>query len=387
MRVRVAPIVGALLLWFAPGASAQYLGSGSCGGAECHTKRELTWWSREEKGGKEHKNSLAIFERAADKSKRYAETVKLADFMDPKGMCMQCHGTPQLIGGEREGVGCEGCHNPATKYKPFHANNSKPEHYRQSVSMGMADLKGNTKAWVKVCTDCHVLDGKPQYDALTGDGHPDGRRWNVGAKYAGVSKHWKPETAALYTAEKVIARASIDRGGGGPAPVGPEKPPPVGPEKPPPVGPEKPPPVGPEKPPPVGPAKPPPVGPVKPPPAGPVKPATVGPVVPPPVAPAVPAPVDPDPRPRGNVSPLSLPAPPPTTASEILAALQSRVAGYLTRLLRDGVTPAQPLNPLPAPARIASPDAELLQLQAEALALAVEALNLRVKPAPKPPDK
>ena len=193
MRSRVALIGGALLLWFAPGANAQYLGSGSCGGAECHTKRELTWWSREEKGGKEHKNSLGIFERSADKSKRYAETVKLADFMDPKGMCMQCHGTPQLIGGEREGVGCEGCHNPGGKWKPYHANNSKPENYRQSVGMGMADLKGNTKAWVKVCTDCHVLDGKPQYDALTGDGHPDGRRWNVGAKYAGVSKHWKPD--------------------------------------------------------------------------------------------------------------------------------------------------------------------------------------------------
>ena len=215
MRSRVALIGGALLLWFAPGANAQYLGSGSCGGAECHTKRELTWWSREEKGGKEHKNSLGIFERSADKSKRYAETVKLADFMDPKGMCMQCHGTPQLIGGEREGVGCEGCHNPGGKWKPYHSNNSKPENYRQSVGMGMADLKGNTKAWVKVCTDCHVLDGKPQYDALTGDGHPDGRRWNVGVKYAGVSKHWKPETAALYTAEKVIARARVDRGGGG----------------------------------------------------------------------------------------------------------------------------------------------------------------------------
>ena len=212
MRSRVALIGGALLLWFAPGANAQYLGSGSCGGAECHTKRELTWWSREEKGGKEHKNSLGIFERSADKSKRYAETVKLADFMDPKGMCMQCHGTPQLIGGEREGVGCEGCHNPGGKWKPYHSNNSKPENYRQSVGMGMADLKGNTKAWVKVCTDCHVLDGKPQYDALTGDGHPDGRRWNVGVKYAGVSKHWKPETAALYTAEKVVARARVDRG-------------------------------------------------------------------------------------------------------------------------------------------------------------------------------
>ena len=87
-----------------------------------------------------------------------------------------------------------------------------------------------------------------------------------------------------------------------------------------------------------------------------------------------------------NLSPLNLPAPPPTTPSEMLASLQSRVAGYLTRLLRDGVTPQQPLKP-PAPALISSPDAELLQLQAEALALAIEALNLRVKPASKPPDK
>jgi hypothetical protein len=93
-----------------------------------------------------------------------------------------------------------------------------------------------------------------------------------------------------------------------------------------------------------------------------------------------------DPRTPVVTSPLSLTPPPPTTASELLSALQSRVAAFFTRLLASGAAPDAPLKPLPAP-KVAGPDSELLQLQAEALALAIEALNLKVKPPAKPPDK
>jgi hypothetical protein len=72
--------------------------------------------------------------------------------------------------------------------------------------------------------------------------------------------------------------------------------------------------------------------------------------------------------------------PPPASASELHAALQSRLAIFLTRLLQSGVTPDVRLQPLPAPPRVSGPDAELLQLQADSLALAIEALNIRTKP-------
>ena len=373
MRQLRAVMFACLLLGASSPAAAQYIGSASCGGSECHTKRELTWWSREP-GGKEHKNSLATLDRAPDKSQRYAQAVKLQDYKDPKGMCLQCHGTPQLIGGLPEGVGCEGCHNPAAKWKQYHSNNYKPENYKQSVGLGMADLKGNTKQWVKVCTDCHKLDGKTQYDPLVEDGHPDGRRWNVSAKYALVAAHWKATTQALYTPDKVKSGVGVT------PPATETKPDPAEkPDKPPekPDESEKPT----EKPldkrnsgPPIVPR----AGS-----GGGGRPPKLPPASPP--APADPVPASP--APRVEASPLTLPLPQPTTPGEMLAALQGRVAAFLTRLLKDDVTPSQPLQPLPAPAQVSGPDAELLQLQAEALALAVEALNLKAKAPPKPPDK
>ena len=248
----------------------------------------------------------------------------------PRACVCMCHGTPQLIGGEREGVGCEGCHNPGGKWKPYHSNNSKPENYRHISRYGdggpQAEIRrrGSRSAPIATC-----WTGSRRYDALTGDGHPDGRKWNVGVKYAGVSKHWKPETAALYTAEKVIARARIDRGGGVSALPPDRKPQPA------------------EKPRrrPKNRLQSDPKSRASPtrrsrgdrqdrrPRTGQADTGRTG------QTDAAESPRRRLPSTRsapehdaGDCLSLSLPTPPPTTASEILAALQSRVAGYLTRL-------------------------------------------------------
>ena len=92
------------------------------------------------------------------------------------------------------------------------------------------------------------------------------------------------------------------------------------------------------------------------------------------------SPADPSGAEGRAVPPVGVTPPPPSTASELHAALQSRLANFLTRLLESGVTPDVPLTPLPALPRVNGPDAELLQLQGDSLALAIEALNLRTKP-------
>ena len=132
-------------------------------------------------------------------------------------MRTQCHGTPPLIGGEREGVGCEGCHNPGGNGSPITRTIPNPSITANQSVWGWRTSRETRRRGSRSAPTATCWMGSRRTHALTGDGHPDGRRWNVGAKYAGVSKHWKPETAALYTAEKVVARARVDRGTGGAA--------------------------------------------------------------------------------------------------------------------------------------------------------------------------
>ena len=376
---------GFVLLSALPVDGQTFTGTSSCGGSECHTRSGEIAWHSTQPGGREHRASIGRLKQSPDKSEKYAKDVGLADFLDPKGMCVKCHGQP--VGGVIEGVGCEGCHGPAGGYRSFHQQNTTD--YRGAVAKGMRDLKGKPTAWTKVCVACHVLDGQDEYSKLLDSGHPDGRRWKPQNKYTGVQAHWK---RISYTVDVVTAAAAgkaitVAVKSDEPAKPEPPKPDPAKPEPPKPE-PPKPEPGKPEppKPEPPKPEPPKPVStrdPVKPRPPKPEPPKPEPPKPDPPVV----GPTRADPAAPVVTSPLSLTPPPPSNASELLAALQSRVAALFTRLLASGATPDVPLKPLPAPAKIAGADAELLQLQAEALSLAIEALNLKAKPPAKPPDK
>jgi hypothetical protein len=364
-------------------SGAASLGSSTCTSSECHGKSGEAEWFTSKPGGQEHRAAFLRLTKSADVSMKYAKEVGLADYKDPAGMCVKCHGTYVARSKTYEGVGCEGCHGPSSGYREYHSQ--KTTDYAGSVQRGLRDLKGKPTKWTGVCRDCHVLDKNPAYEKLLEAGHKDGARWNVSAKFVGVQTHWKKVSYTAAVIKDAAAGKNVV------VAVAPSAPPPVTAAPPaapplaavtPPAGPSPSPGTSPPGTAPVT-AKPPAPGAVTPP-SKPVpvppNPAPVTTVAPPPAA-SAPLPV------ADAVSPLSLAPPPPVTATGLLAAFQDRVEGLLESLLRRNIVPAVPLKRLaPAPA-LSGPDAELLRLQYEALGLAIEALNLRVKPAAPGPPK
>lgn len=369
-------------------ASAQtFKGTASCGGSECHTRSGEVDWLNTKPGGKEHRESLRRLKGSLDVSEKYAKAVGLENVFEPKGMCIKCHGTYVEAGKATEGVGCEGCHGPAGGYRDFHQQN--PKDYKGAVGRGLRNLQGAPTTWTRVCTGCHVLSNKPEYDTLIEAGHKDGNRWKPQSKFTGVQAHWK---RVSYTVDVITAAAAGKAVTVAVAPTAAPAPaaPPAKPEPPTAPAPTPAPAAAPPTPP-ASPAGSPPAP--RPPVAAPTAPPPArGTPLPPPVSAPLPstlpppAPADPIATGATVASPLALTPPPPSTASELLGALQNRLSGFFARLLRSGVSPEVPLKPLPAPARITGPDGELLQLQAEALALAIEALNLKAKPGARSPS-
>jgi len=400
----LALVLGACCIGASPARAQTNTGYQSCGGQECHTKSGEIEWLTDKPGGKEHKASLLKMRQARENSEKYAKAVNLDNFENQTGMCVKCHATYVDKGKTLEGVGCEACHGPASGYRQFHSQT--PKDYAGAVQQGMRNLQAKPATWVKECRDCHVLDGKPEYEALIEAGHKDNARWNVVKKYQGVSAHWKkvmhipavieaalkginPPRAAVATATSTApgpaapAPASAPPAAPGPAPSAPTPPPTTVPAATAPPSRVAASGAGPSPKPPMGTAS----G------SNAKVPATLSnsrvsaPTVVPPPAPlptvATPAPstlpvaVDP--------SPLALTLPPAVTATGLMAALQDRLAGLLESLLRKNVVPAVPLQPVDLTPQITGPDADFLRLQSEALALAIEALNLRARP-PATPD-
>jgi hypothetical protein len=361
-----------------------YTGVQSCGGSECHTKNGEIEWLTKKPGGQEHRGALGKIRQAKENSDKYAKAVKLASFEDPKGMCVKCHATYVEVAKTLEGVGCEGCHGPASGYREFHSQNPKDQ--AGSVKRGLRDLNKKPTTWIKTCKGCHVLDGNSAYDALLDAGHKDGKRWRVEDKFDKVAVHWKNVTytaAVIKDADAGKAPTNIATppggatSGGGSGTAEPPKTETKAIDKP--ADPVKS--VETKS----GEAK----GgreakkPVEPTSIEPKKTASKEPTGPTAIkTEVVTTPVSNRSEPvigPGAFSPLTLPLPAPVSATGFLAALQDRAVGLLESLLRSNTVPPTPLKvPAIAP-RVTGPDAELLQLQAEALALAVEALNLRTK--------
>ena len=77
--------------------------------------------------------------------------------------CLKCHNTgggrnSALIG---EGVGCEACHGPGSRYFEFgdHASfNNRENTYRNAITLGMYPILGDNgiKAREKLCRNCHT---------------------------------------------------------------------------------------------------------------------------------------------------------------------------------------------------------------------------------------
>jgi hypothetical protein len=373
------------LVCFTSGSSGQSsTGYQSCAGSECHAKTGEIDWLTSKPGGQEHRASLGKLRQARDNSQKYAQAVGLTSFEDPKGMCVKCHATYVDKAKLFEGVGCEGCHGPASAYREFHSQT--PKDYRGAVSRGMRDILRKPATWVRGCRDCHVLTGRDEYNTLLDAGHKDGARWTAAAvsptakqpRFQLVAAHWNnspTQDAALgrasYGVDDIVAAATGVNpvGGGGevvrPSPTQPPTPPPT-------AGPT---PTSVSAPAPVdqGGSTPAAATTTTTPASRSIPPPTP---LPPPLSAPAPVPT--------VTSPLSLTPPPPSTAAGLYSALQDRVLVLLDSLLRSNNTPTVPLKPPVPPRQFRGPDAELLRLQAEAMALAVEALNLTIAARPKP---
>ena len=386
----------------AQGPGAPAVGYTSCAGSECHTRSGEIGWLTDQDGGKQHRNSLNKLRKSPDDSEKYAKAVGLANFEDPNGMCVKCHAVKAKT---LEGVGCEACHGGGTGYREYHSQ--MPKDYQGSLQRGMRDLDQKPANWIKVCRDCHVLVGRPEYAKLISDdvGHKDGAKWNVAKKYSTIQTHWKKSTGAVMYTEAQIASAAegkvVDIAAGSKETPTPSVAKPDNPV------------TSPSSPPGATPARvipsgvPPAAGPT----TAPANPTTIS-KAPAPKESPTPAPMVRSGTPTANVpatpamtppttaatspsatpvmpmvsvvSPLSIAPPPPVSAQGLLAAFQDRVEALLTSLLQRNSAPPAPLTP-PAPAAVSGPDAELLRLQYEAIRLAVEALNLKPRPGGGPP--
>lgn len=386
LRLRAAGLCGSVLITVAVAVLAtsrhtearqapQYVGPGQC--LNCHDhQREAQWYQTGEMAkvadlfkdrGKQagHLNSDKQLDEP--KSKDYAAAIGLKDPYDPKGACVQCHGT--VFANEMNaGVSCEKCHGPASKYISIHQTKGN---YAAAVSAGMIDFQGKPKVWAQQCISCHVLPNDATGAALRKQGHRSGDDFDLPVKYVPVSLHFKSRS---YSAAEVAAVWNELR----PKPGAAAAPPPAAP--PPAPAPVTPPAAAP----PPAVTAPPPVTPparaVTPPPAPP--PAARGKATPPPAAPPVPIPAPiPEPVAAAPVAPPPpVAAPPPAPLSALppgasLAEIQGRLIAALTALIAQGnKVPAR----LDSPVRVVpyrGPDAALLELQQEAIALALQVLG------------
>ena len=121
-------------------AKPEYVGANKCKG--CHKVQHKSWL--------ETKHAKA-FDVLSDEEKKKPE-------------CVSCHITGKTAKGEvLEGVQCEACHGPASKYKSIKIMNKKkwaadPEMYqKKAVEAGLIYSKEEN------CKRCHKKEGNPNF--------------------------------------------------------------------------------------------------------------------------------------------------------------------------------------------------------------------------------
>jgi len=194
--------------------------SQTCTTSTCHAREDR--WMRLESGGREHFASMERLRTARASSTAYARAVQLVEFEAPDGMCVRCHGTDVAPRSLARGVGCEGCHGPASGYRAFHE--ASPGDYAGAVQRGLRDLRGKPQTWIGVCADCHYLAGRAEYRPLIGAGHPSGASWDVTQKFTILQGHWRASYTTAQVEDARRRRLFDTRSGGGGRPPTPTPP-------------------------------------------------------------------------------------------------------------------------------------------------------------------
>ena len=190
-------------------ASGRYEGVASCAGSTCHGRAdgdgkvvrqdELRLWQEPSSRGGAHSRTFAALESL--RGERIASTLGLGR-AGSAAACLGCHATPPGARGDRflisDGVGCEGCHGPASGWIASHY--AVGASHAGNVANGMYALD-NPKVRAGVCLDCHLGSDKPgQFvtHAMMAAGHP--RLSFELDLFSSLQQHWNVD--ADYTARK-----------------------------------------------------------------------------------------------------------------------------------------------------------------------------------------
>ena len=190
-------------------AAGRYEGVASCAGSTCHGRAdgdgkvvrqdELRLWQEPSSRGGAHSRTYAAL--TSLRGERIASTLGLG----PAGSaaaCLGCHATPAGARGDRflisDGVGCEGCHGPASGWIASHY--AVGASHAGNVAGGMNALD-NPKVRAAVCLDCHLGSGQPgQFvtHSMMAAGHP--RLSFELDLFSSLQQHWDADVD--YTARK-----------------------------------------------------------------------------------------------------------------------------------------------------------------------------------------
>ncbi len=146
-------------------AGRSFMGVASCAGSTCHGRSEangkivrqdelMLWQSASSPAGA-HSRAWRVL--GEPRSKAIAARLGIGD-AGSAAMCLGCHATPAPEGQRSarfqrsDGVGCEGCHGPASAWLASHY--AVGGTHAANVARGMVPLE-NPRARAAVCLDCH----------------------------------------------------------------------------------------------------------------------------------------------------------------------------------------------------------------------------------------
>ena len=168
-----------------PQNSGTYVGVATCSGSTCHGRSEPTGkivrqdelmiWQDDSTPAGAHSRAWSVLQNP--RSRMIAQNLGIGEATRAP-MCLGCHATPapQAARGARfqlsDGVGCEGCHGPASGWLSSHYEVGA--NHAQNVARGLVPLD-NPRARAAQCLDCHfgsADDGQFVNHRIMAAGHP-----------------------------------------------------------------------------------------------------------------------------------------------------------------------------------------------------------------------
>ena len=192
----LAPVLG---LPAAENEPQKYIGPGSCAATSCHgsvrpvagsriLQNEYSTWIIKDK------HSRAYQALTGDIGERMARILKLGGKAEEAPKCLACHAlyvAPEQRGRAfeiAEGVSCENCHGPASRWLGPHTTRDWP--HEKSVAMGMRDTRDVIHR-TEECLKCHLGTKDKFVDhEMIAAGHPD-LYFELDSFSAVMPRHWK----------------------------------------------------------------------------------------------------------------------------------------------------------------------------------------------------